>query len=98
MKEQLEQYYEQFEAEYPYQYLNRRTVRKFATWLEKHDIKLEDAFQNINRFGDTLPVIAQTKRNYQCRLRRFMEFVYKKEGIEVKGEVFITKEGEYYVS
>lgn len=91
----LIEYYDEFQDSIDYPYINSKTLKLFEQYIKKNNISLEDAFFEVNTFGDTLPVTARTKRNYQTRLRRLIEYVCKKKGVHIRGEIIINKEGEY---
>ena len=82
----LLEYYLEFEDQYSYKFLNIKLVKQFEEYLTKKNIPLKQAFYEVNTFGETLPVTSRTRRNYQTRLRRLVEYACKQEGIKIKGE------------
>jgi len=79
----ITEYIDEFKREHDYGYIPPGLVRDFDEYLEVNDVPLDEAYYSITDFGDTLNVISKTKRNYQTRLRRFVEFVYDKEDIPI---------------
>lgn len=79
----LLEYYQEFEDQYSYKFLNITLVKQFEKYLADNNIGLEQAFYEVNTFGETLPVTSRTRRNYQTRLRRLVEYACKQEGIKM---------------
>lgn len=76
------EYVEPFEKTVLYNYVSGKLVRNFEDYLMENSIKLEDAYENIYDFVDTLDVVSRTRKNYRTRLRRFVEYIYIQEGIK----------------
>lgn len=83
----LTEYKEEFEKTIPYKYLTKNIVRDFEGYLIENDIPLSDAYNHIIPFSETQCIVSRkTQRGYRTRLRRFIEYIYEKEGIPQTNE------------
>lgn len=53
----------------------------FEDYLKQQEITIEKAYQSIPDYTDTLPISNKTRRNYNQKLRNFIEYVYNQQGI-----------------
>lgn len=80
------EYYDEFQRGIEYKYLTWKVIRTFDEYLMKNKIPLEEAYDNIFAFSETCIVSKKSQRNYRTRLRRFIEYIYREEGIPVVEE------------
>ncbi len=76
------EYYEEYNSTLGYTFLGRGVVENFEQYIVDHQIPLMKVWSNIDNFTRTLSVISKTRRSYSTVLRRFVEYIYYKEGIE----------------
>lgn len=93
----ISEYYEEFAKTTTYKYLHAKLIQDFEEYLAENGVALEEVYNEINWFCDSLPVSTRTSRVYRTRLRRFIEYIYNKNNIKIDGEIRITREGEYHV-
>lgn len=79
----ISEYYNEFENQFSYSNLARQVMNNFEDWLEQEDIPLDEAYYHIEDYCDNLPVSRKTQRNYRSRLRRFIEYIYDKQDINI---------------
>ena len=76
------EYYDEYNNTMSYTFLSRGPVEKFDKYLVDHNVPLEKVWETIDDFTETLSLKSKTRRNYNTRMRRFVEYIYYKEGIE----------------
>lgn len=77
-------YFDEFCESEQYNNLNLKTVISFEEYLVSNDMGLKDMMGAVVPFVETLPVTPKTGRVYRTRLRRFIEFVCEREGINIE--------------
>ena len=78
------EYYDEFEGSYPYQFLSRRFVLDWEEYCIDNGLRYDNSYSHIDEYALSRHVSLETRRNYKTRLRRFVEFVLKKKGIELR--------------
>lgn len=78
------EYYDEFEGQYSYYYLARNFVQDWEEYCKKRSISYSEAYRNIDEYALTRTVSIESRRNYKTRLRRFVEYVLNKKGIEAE--------------
>lgn len=79
----IKEYYEEFKNKRIYLNVTRGLISQFEAFLLETGTPIEAAYNKIEIFTDGLSVSKQTKKNYRTRLRRYMEYVYNKNGVKV---------------
>ena len=82
----IKEYYLDFEKTISYKYLTHKCVNEFGEYLTKNCIPLGEAYDNIFAFSESCNTSKKTQRVYRTRLRRFIEYIYEKEGIPMTNE------------
>ena len=75
----LLQYWSKFNDERGYKLKGPGRVDDFELWCDEHRITLEESYNYVNEWTDTLPITRKTKQGYRTVLRRLIEFVIEEE-------------------
>lgn len=76
------EYYEEYNSTLGYTFLSHGIVQKFEEYIMDHQIPLEKVYTSIDDWADGLHVKPCTRRNYQTRMRRFIEYIYERRGVK----------------
>ena len=90
----ITEYYKEFKELNIYKNVTPGLIRKFDAYLIDNNICLNDAYNAIVDFTATTCVSPLTRRAYRTRLRRYIEFVYQKQGIEKPRQDIIKMGGQ----
>ena len=87
------EYAGKFRIEYPSNHYKHYGLYKdFDSYLVENKVELEDAFDYIKAFVNTKRLADNTAKSYQRILRKFVEFVFALEKVELHAEAPVQED------
>ena len=76
------EYYDDWNSSLSYTPVGKGVVTKFEDYLSQNSISLDEAYENVAPFTDTLSIQKKTRSFYRTQLRRLLEHIHEEEGIK----------------
>ena len=76
------EYFEDWKGSLSYTPVGKGVVTKFEAYLSQNSLSLEEAYENVVPFTDTLSIQKKTRSFYRTQLRRLLEYIYEEEGVK----------------
>ena len=80
----ITEFFEEFMSFYSYNYMSQGLITGFEEYITQNNIPLNNVYENIPEYTETLPIANKTRRNYNQKLRNFIRYVYQQKNVVLK--------------